>query len=68
MVASAEDVDNAMLKDVKYTKGLLVWAEAMGLHKVVRIIDALRDTYGETRYRCSTLLRKLAAEGGEFHK
>lgn len=67
-VASAEDVDTAMLKGVNYPKGLLVWAEEMGLQKVVRIIDALRGTYGETRYRCSPLLRKLAAEGGEFHK
>ena len=67
-VASAEDVDTAMLKGVNYPKGLLVWAEEMGLQKVVRIIDALRDTYGETRYRCSPLLRKLAAEGGKFHK
>ena len=67
-VASAEDVDTAMLKGVNYPKGLLIWAEEMGLQKVVRIIDALRDTYGETRYRCSPLLRKLAAEGGEFHK
>ena len=67
-VASAEDVDTAMLKGVNYPKGLLVWAEEMGLQKVVRIIDALRDTYGETRYRCSPLLRELAAEGGKFHK
>ncbi|MEZ7816961.1 MAG: 3-hydroxyacyl-CoA dehydrogenase NAD-binding domain-containing protein [Flavobacteriales bacterium] len=67
-VASAEDVDTAMLKGVNYPKGLLVWAEEMGLQKVVRIIDALRDTYGETRYRCSPLLRRLAAEGGKFHK
>ena len=67
-IASAEDVDTAMLKGVNYPKGLLVWAEEMGLQKVVRIIDALRDTYGETRYRCSPLLRELAAEGGKFHK
>jgi 3-hydroxybutyryl-CoA dehydrogenase len=67
-IASAEDVDTAMLKGVNYPKGLLVWAEEMGLQKVVRIIDALRDTYGETRYRCSPLLRKLAAGGGKFHK
>lgn len=67
-IASAEDVDIAMLKGVNYPKGLLVWAEEMGLQKVVRIIDALRDTYGDTRYRCSPLLRKLAAEEGKFHK
>ena len=67
-VASAEDVDTAMLKGVNYPKGLLVWADELGLQKVVSIIDALRDTYGETRYRCSPLLRRLAAEGGKFHK
>ena len=67
-IASADDVDTAMLKGVNYPKGLLVWAEELGLQKVVSIIDALRDTYGETRYRCSPLLRKLAAEDGKFHK
>jgi len=67
-IASADDVDIAMLKGVNYPKGLLIWAEEWGLQKVVSIIDGLRDTYGETRYRCSPLLRKLAAEGGKFHK
>lgn len=67
-IASAEDVDTAMLKGVNYPKGLLIWAEEWGLKKVVSIIDGLRDTYGETRYRCSPLLRKLADEGGKFHK
>lgn len=67
-IASAEDVDIAMLKGVNYPKGLLVWAEELGLKKVVSIIDGLRDTYGETRYRCSPLLRELAAKRGNFHK
>ena len=67
-IASAEDVDTAMLKGVNYPKGLLAWAEEWGLEKVVSNIDSLRSTYGETRYRCSPLLRKLASEGGKFHK
>ena len=67
-IASASDVDTAMLKGVNYPKGLLMWAEEWGLQKVVTIIDSLRDTYGETRYRCSPLLRKLASEGGKFHE
>ena len=67
-IASAADVDTAMLKGVNYPKGLLLWAEEWGLQKVVTIIDSLRDTYGETRYRCSPLLRKLASEGGRFHE
>ena len=65
-IASPEDIDIAMQKGVNYPKGLLVWAE-WGADKVVKIIDALKDEYGETRYRCSTLLRKQAKEGGRFY-
>ncbi|MBT5148088.1 MAG: 3-hydroxybutyryl-CoA dehydrogenase, partial [Flavobacteriales bacterium] len=59
-IASPEDIDIAMQKGVNYPKGLLVWADEWGADKVVKIIDALKDEYGETRYRCSTLLRKQA--------
>ncbi|HIK67659.1 MAG TPA: 3-hydroxybutyryl-CoA dehydrogenase [Flavobacteriales bacterium] len=66
-IVSPEDVDIAMQKGVNYPKGLLVWADEWGAEKVVKIIDALKDEYGETRYRCSTLLRKQAKEGGRFY-
>jgi 3-hydroxybutyryl-CoA dehydrogenase len=66
-IASPEDVDIAMQKGVNYPKGLLVWADEWGAEKVVKIIDSLKDEYGETRYRCSTLLRKQAREGSRFY-
>ncbi|MGY8918485.1 MAG: 3-hydroxyacyl-CoA dehydrogenase NAD-binding domain-containing protein [Flavobacteriales bacterium] len=66
-IASAEDVDIAMQKGVNYPKGLLVWADEWGAEKVVRILDSLREEYGETRYRCSVLLRKQAKDGGRFY-
>ena len=66
-IASAEDVDIAMEKGVNYPKGLLVWADEWGAEKVVRILDTLREKYGETRYRCSVLLRKQAQDGGRFY-
>ena len=66
-IASPEDIDTAMQKGVNYPKGLLVWADEWGADKVVKIIDSLRDQYGETRYRCSVLLRKQAKEGGKFY-
>ena len=66
-IASLEDVDTAMQKGVNYPKGLLVWADEWGAEKVVKIIDSLKDEYGETRYRCSTLLRKQAREVGRFY-
>ncbi|MDA9835669.1 3-hydroxyacyl-CoA dehydrogenase NAD-binding domain-containing protein [Flavobacteriales bacterium] len=66
-IASPEDIDIAMQKGVNYPKGLLFWSDEWGAEKVVKIIDALKDEYGETRYRCSTLLRKQAKEGGRFY-
>lgn len=65
-VASAEDVDRAMRGGVNYPKGLLAWAEEVGLDRCVAELDRLRDTYGESRYRCSPLLRQRAAEGRGF--
>lgn len=65
-VANAEDVDRAMRGGVNYPKGLLAWAEEVGLDRCVAELDRLRDTYGESRYRCSPLLRQRAAEGRGF--
>ena len=65
-VASAEDVDRAMKGGVNYPKGLLAWAEDVGLSNCVDALDALRAKYGEDRYRCSPLLRARASEGRSF--
>jgi len=65
-VASAEDVDRAMKGGVNYPKGLLAWAEDVGLPNCVDALDALKAKYGEGRYRCSPLLRARAGEGRGF--
>lgn len=65
-VADAEDVDNAMKGGVNYPKGLLAWAEEVGLDRCVQELDDLRERYGEDRYRCSPLLRSRAREGRGF--
>lgn len=65
-VASAEDVDRAMQGGVNYPKGLLMWAEEVGLDRCVEALDRMRAHYGEDRYRCSPLLRSRAAEGRGF--
>lgn len=59
-VASAEDVDKAMTKGVNYPKGLLAWAEEIGLKKVLHQLEALFAEYGEDRYRPNPLLRRMA--------
>lgn len=59
-VASVEDVDKAMTKGVNYPKGLLVWAEEIGLKKVLSQLEVLFTEYGEDRYRPNPLLRRMA--------
>lgn len=66
-IASAEDIDLAMTKGVNYPKGLLKWADEIGLQKCVDKMDELYDLYREDRYRCSPLLRKKAAEKSLFY-
>ena len=65
-VASAEDVDIAMTKGVNYPRGLLAWADAMGISTVLARLEALQLEYGEDRYRPSALLRRMAAERKPF--
>lgn len=59
-VASAEDVDKAMTKGVNYPKGLLIWAEEIGLKKVLSQLEGLFVEYGEDRYRPNPLLKRMA--------
>lgn len=65
-IASAQDIDNAMTKGVNYPKGLLAWADEKGIKWCVEKLDALYDEYREDRYRCSVLLRRMAASGKTF--
>ena len=65
-VASPEDVDRAMKGGVNYPKGLLAWAEEVGLDRCVETLDQMKAHYGEERYRCSPLLRQRAAEQRGF--
>ncbi|NBX81024.1 MAG: 3-hydroxybutyryl-CoA dehydrogenase [Flavobacteriales bacterium] len=58
-VASREDVDLAMTKGVNYPKGLLAWADEIGLKNVLAQLQALFDEYGEDRYRPNPLLKRL---------
>jgi 3-hydroxybutyryl-CoA dehydrogenase len=65
-IASAEDIDNAMTKGVNYPKGLLAWADEIGIDLCVEALDRLYDEYHEDRYRCSPLLRKMNREHKTF--
>lgn len=56
-VASAEDLDHAVVNGVNYPKGLLAWAEEIGHKRVLNILENLQTLYGEDRYRPSAMLR-----------
>lgn len=66
-IASKEDIDLAMTKGVNYPKGLLKWADEIGIQSCVDSMDTLHSEYLEDRYRCSPLLRKMAKEGKVFY-
>ena len=66
-IASANDIDLAMTNGVNYPKGLLTWANELGIEKVVNGLDELFEEYHEERYRCSPILRQLAAKEEKFN-
>jgi 3-hydroxybutyryl-CoA dehydrogenase len=66
-VATPADVDLAMTRGVNYPKGLLAWADEIGVATVHDRMVALQDEYGEDRYRPSALLRRMARTGRKFH-
>lgn len=65
-VASPEDVELAMTKGVNYPKGLLAWADELGLDYIVNILEDLQNNYGEDRYRTNYLLKKMKENGQKF--
>jgi 3-hydroxybutyryl-CoA dehydrogenase len=66
-IASREDIDLAMTNGVNYPKGLLKWADELGLEFVLNSLENLFQEYGEDRYRPSALLRRMVREGKMFY-
>jgi 3-hydroxybutyryl-CoA dehydrogenase len=66
-IASAKDIDNAMTKGVNYPKGLLAWADELGINWCVEKLDELYNEYHEDRYRCSPILRRMAKANKNFY-
>ncbi len=64
-VASAADIDLALCAGVNYPKGPLAWADAIGVDRVLAVLEHLQHSYGEDRYRPSLLLRRALVEGGK---
>ena len=67
-IASREDIDLAMTTGVNYPKGLLKWADEIGIARCVETLDRLYEEYHEDRYRCSPQLRKMTREVSKFYE
>ncbi len=65
-IASKEDIELAMTKGVNYPKGLLKWADEIGISRVYDQLFSLQMEYGEERYRPSVLLNKMAKGNKNF--
>lgn len=67
-IASVEDIELAMTKGVNYSRGLLSWADELGIENVLLTLTALQEEYGEDRYRPNPLLKRMAKSGQIFHR
>jgi 3-hydroxybutyryl-CoA dehydrogenase len=62
-VGTAADVDAGMVHGLNYPRGILGWADVIGLDHVLTVLDALFEELREDRYRAAPLLRSLAMSG-----
>jgi 3-hydroxybutyryl-CoA dehydrogenase len=62
-VGSAQDIDAGMIHGLNYPRGVLSWADEIGLDHVLAVLDALADEWGEERYRPAPVLRRLVWSG-----
>ncbi len=66
-IASKEDIDTAMQKGVNYPKGLLKWADELGVQHILNTLNKLFEDYGEDRYRPCILLKQMARQERKFY-
>ena len=65
-IASKKDIDLAMIKGVNYPKGLLKWADEIGINNILKILEELNTKYCEDRYRTSPILKEMSKENKKF--
>ena len=66
-IATREDIDLAMTKGVNYPKGLLNWADEIGIKNILNQLEDLQSEYCEDRYRPSPLIRRMVKENKTFY-
>lgn len=66
-IASKEDIDLAMTKGTNYPKGLLQWADEIGIDTCLARLEEMHHLYGEDRYRPSPILRTMTRDNKSFY-
>lgn len=66
-VAGRDDLDRAMTHGVNYPKGLLRWADEIGIDTVLASLEALFGEYHDRKYAPSPLLVRMAREKRTFY-
>jgi 3-hydroxybutyryl-CoA dehydrogenase len=66
-IASVNDIDLAMTKGVNYPKGVLKWADEIGIASVLETLNTLYNDYQEDRYRACILLKNKVKQGKSFY-
>ena len=56
-----------MTNGVNYPKGLLRWADELGLEWVLSRVEALFAEYGDDRYRPNPLLKRMVRLNKNFY-
>ena len=62
-LGSAQDIDAGMVHGLKYPRGILSWADQIGIDHLLSVLDALYLERGEERYRVAPALRALGWSG-----
>jgi len=66
-IATKEDIDLALTKGVNYPKGLLKWADELGIAFVTQQLAELHTLYEDDRYRTSVLLKLMDHSKQSFY-
>jgi 3-hydroxybutyryl-CoA dehydrogenase len=62
-LGSAADIDSGMTLGLSYPRGILGWADEIGLDHVLAVLEALGQERSAERYRVAPLLRRLVWSG-----
>jgi 3-hydroxybutyryl-CoA dehydrogenase len=66
-IATRDDIDTAMTTGVNYPKGLLKWADEIGIENVLKQLQGLQSNSINSRYLPSPLLIKMSQEKTNFY-